>query len=157
MRTVYTFKVFADYFQFVVQDEVSDDDFASIWNPDALAAQTAFGRRAVCPGTLRNVEVPVEIIVVEDDPKLSLEDVDHAVEGSFEIPSGRVVVMGCTAYFPDAPRFEVQPGTCRALAVMTGIESIQNEWDPADDKYIVYLWPGSSRSPKVLKHWNREA
>jgi hypothetical protein len=64
--------------------------------------------------------------------------------------------MGCTGYFPDAPRIEVLPGTYRALAVMSGIESIQTEWDPADDKYTVYLWPGAARPPKLLKHWNSE-
>lgn len=157
MRTVHTFNLFADYFQFVVQDEESDDDFATIWTADALSAQTAFGRSAICPGTLRNVEVPVEVVVTDEDPLVSLDDVDHAVEGSVEFPSGRVVVMGCTQYFPDAPRFDVQPGTYRALAVMTGTDSIQNEWDPADDKYIVYLWPGSARKPKLLKHWNSDA
>lgn len=157
MRSVHTFNVFADYFQFVVQDEQSDDDFSAIWTPEALAAQTAFGRSAVCPGTLRNVEVPVEIVVVDDDPQVSLDDVDHAVEGSIQALSGRIVVMGCTQYFPEAPRFEVPPGTYRVLAVMTGVETIQNEWDSADDHYIVYMWPGSVRQPKLLKHWNGRA
>jgi hypothetical protein len=157
LRTVHTFSVFADYFQFIVQDEMSDDDFANIWSVEALAAQTAFGRSALCPGTLRNVTVPVDVVIAEADPHLSLEGVDHAVEGSIEIPTGRVVVMGCTDYFPDASRFEVKPGTYRVLAVMTGIASIKNEWEPADDRYAVYLWPGSARSPKLLKHWKKEA
>lgn len=154
MRVVYRFNVFADYFQFVIQDENSDDDFASIWSEEALAAQTAFGRSAMCPGTLRNVEVPVQIIMTDADPQIELETVDHAVGGSLEISSGRVVVMGCTQYFPEAPRFDVQPGVYRALALMTGIRSIKTEWDPADDNYIVYLWPGPARPPKLLKHWN---
>lgn len=155
--TVHTLSVFADYFQFIVQDELSDDDFANIWSDEASAAQTAFGRSAVCPGTLRNVTVPVDVVIVEADPRLSLDTVDHAVEGSIELPSGRVVVMGCTDYFPDASRLEVRPGTYQVLAVMTGIDSIKNEWEPADDRYIVYLWPGSARSPRLLKHWKRGA
>jgi hypothetical protein len=157
MHTVRNFNIFADYFQFVVQDERSEDDFAAIWTPDALAAHTAFGKSAVCPGTLRNVEVLVEIVVTDSDPKVDLQTVDHAVEGSIEIQSGCIVVLGCTGYFPDAPRFQIQPGTYRALAVMTGIASIQTEWDPAEDKYILYLWPGQSRPPRLLKHWNGDA
>ena len=157
MPTVHTFTVFADYFQFVIQDENSDDDFATIWTEEALAAQTAFGRSALCPGTLRNVEVPEEIVVAEGDPKVSVQEVDYAVEGSIEVPSGRLVVMGCTGYFPDTPRLEVQPGTYRALAVMSGIGSIKTEWDPADDKYTVYLWLGPARPPKLLKHWKGDA
>ncbi len=157
MRAVHTFNVFADYFQFIVQDESSDDDFGEIWTPDALAAQTAFGRSAVCPGTLRNVAVPVEVIVDESDPEIDLATVDHAVEGSIEVPTGRIVVMGCTQYFPDAPRFEIRAGTYRALAVMSGTHSIKNEWEPADDKYVVYLWPGAARPPRLLKHWSGDA
>ena len=157
MHTVRTFIVFADYFQFVVQDENAEDDFATIWTEDALAAQTAFGQSAVCPGTLRNVDVPVEIVVAEGDPHVSLEDVDHAVEGSIEVSSGRLVVMSCTGYLPDAPRIEVEPGTYRALAVMSGIDSIETEWEPADDKYTVYLWLGAARPPKLLKHWKGDA
>jgi hypothetical protein len=157
LQAVHTFTIFADYFQFVVQDEGSDDDFARIWTPEALAAQTAFGRSSLCPGTLRNVEVPVEIVVTESEPEIGLDGVDHAVEGSLTLPSGQVVVMGCTQYFPDAPRFHVQPGTYRALAVMIGIGSIKNEWEPADDKYVVYLWPGDARPPKLLKHWSGDA
>lgn len=157
MPSVHTFNVLADYFQFVVLDEKSQDDFASIWTEEALTLQTAFGKSAVCPGTLRNVEVPVEIVIGDSDPLISLGDVDHAVEGSIEVPSGRLVVMGCTEHFPDAPRLHVQPGTYRALAVMTGVGSIQNEWDPANDKYTVYLWPGLARQPKLLKHWKADA
>ena len=99
----------------------------------------------------------VEIVIQDSDPLISLGDVDHAVEGSIDVPSGRLVVMGCTEHFPDAPRLHVQPGTYRALAVMTGVGSIQNEWDPANDKYTVYLWPGSARQPKLLKHWKADA
>jgi hypothetical protein len=155
--TVCPFTVFADYFQFIVQDENAEDDFAAIWTDEALVAQTAFGMSAVCAGTLRNVEVPVEIVVAEADPRISLEVVDHAVEGSIEVPSGRLVVMGCTDYFADATRLEVQPGTYQVLAVMTGIESIKTEWEPANDKYIVYLWPGPARPSKLLKHWKGDA
>lgn len=157
MRVVHAFTVFADYFQFIVQDEDSDDDFAALWTEEALSAQTAFGRQAVCPGTLRNVRVPVEIIVSSDAPQVDLDHVDHAVEGSLALSSGRVVVMGCTEYFPDAQRFSVEPGTYRALAVMTGVATIQNEWDPADDKYVLYLWPGTARPMKLLKHWKSAA
>ncbi len=101
--------------------------------------------------------MPVEIVVTESEPEIGLDEVDHAVEGSLALPSGQVVVMGCTQYFPDAPRLQVQPGTYRALAVMIGVGSIKNEWEPADDKYVVYLWPGDARPPKLLKHWNGDA
>ncbi len=153
MRAVHAFTIFADYFQFIIQDESSEDDFGTIWTEEALASGTAFGQLAICPGTLRNVEVPVEVVVLDGEPVIDLEEVDHAVEGSFDVPSGKLVVMGCTQYFPDAPRVEVPAGTYRVLVVMTGIASIKNESEPAEDRYLVYLWPGAARGARLLKHW----
>jgi len=157
MPSAHQFIVFADYFQFIVQDEKSEDDFASLWTPAALDIALAAGKLAICPGTLRNVEVPVEIQVLDTEPEVDLTAVDHAVEASFEVPSGTIVVMSCTAYLPDAPRFNVSPGTYRALSVMKGIASIKAEWKPADDSYVVYLWPGDHREPKLVKHWKGDA
>jgi len=157
MPSAHHFVVFADYFQFVVQDENSGVDFASIWTPQALDMALATGGTAICPGTLRNVEVQVVVHVVDSEPDVSLTEVDHAVEASLELPSGTVVVMSCTAYFPDAPRFKVPAGAYRALSFMKGVAGIQSEWEPADDRYIVYLWPGEPREAKLLKHWKGAA
>jgi hypothetical protein len=157
MRVRHQFTVFADYFQFVVQDEASEDDFGVIWTPEALSMGTAFGRSAFCPGTPRNVDVKVEINCCEAEPPIDLSTIDHAVEGCIELPTGVVAVMGCTGYLPDSPRFNLSPGSYRVLAVMQGIDTIQNEWDPADDFYPVYLWPGDPRPARLLKHWKGDA
>jgi hypothetical protein len=157
MPLVHPFIVFADYFQFIVQDEKSEDDFASIWSSEALRMALGVGKAAICPGTLRNVEVPVEVQILDYEPQIDLATVDHAVEASLDLPSGIIVVMSCTAYFLDAPRFNVSPGTYRALSVMKGVASIKSEWEPADDSYVVYLWPGEVREPKLLKHWKGNA
>ena len=157
MHSTHRFEIFADYFQFIVQDEGCTDDFAAIWTPEALEMAAAFGRGSVCPGTLRNVEVPVDIQLWDRDPKVFLEAVDHAVEGSIEVQSGTLVVMGCTGYFPDAPRIQVEPQTYNVLVTMGGVASIKTEWEPAADIYSVYLWPGAIRLPKLLKHWKGNA
>ncbi len=151
----YDLNIFADYFQFVLMDESASDDFSTIWTDEALSRMLATGELAVCPGTLRNVEVQVEIVIWESEPSVNLDDHDHAVEASFKIPSGKLMVTSCTGYGPAAPRFSVSPGAYRMLFVVSGVETIQNEWEPADDKYTVHLWPGTSREPRLLKHWKR--
>jgi hypothetical protein len=157
MQAVFNLTVFADYFQFIVQDEASVDDFSAIWTPEAFELGVAVGQSAVCPGTLRNVDVSVEIAICEGEPDIDLDSVDHAVEASIKLPTGKLVVMCCTGYFADAPRFTLPQGTYRALVLMQGIETIKTEWEPADDKYIVYLWPGETRETKLLKHWKSGA
>ncbi len=147
------FTLFADYFQFVVMDEASDDDFSQLWSDEALNRMLAVGRSAVCPGTLRNVDVEVELRVCETAPDVALDEFDHVAEASLSIPSGVLVVMGCTGYLPDAPRVEVTPGSYNLRFLVTGVATIKNEWEPAEERYIVYLWPGPSQEPRLLKHW----
>lgn len=154
---VHRFTVFADYFQFVLMDEGSQDDFSVIWTEDALGRMLAVGHSAICPGTLRNVDVSVEVEVLDRSPEIDLSAWDNAVEASINIPSGRLVVMGCTGYLPDAPRISLKPGTFQLLSVAGGIDTIQSEWEPAEDLYRVYLWPGTAREPRLIKRWQREA
>lgn len=152
-----SFTVFADYFQFVLMDESSQDDFSVIWTEEALFRMLAVAPTAICPGTLRNVDVSVEIGVLDRVPDIDLSKWDNAVEASLRIPSGKLVVMGCSGYLPDAPRINVAPGTYQVLSLAGGIESIQNEWEPANDLYRVYLWPGTARQPHLLKRWQHAA
>lgn len=153
MANVHRFSIFADYFQFIVQDENSEDDFGSIWTEQALNSMVAVGETAICPGTLRNMDVPVEVHVLEAEPAVVFERYDHIVEGAFSSPTGRLVAMGCTEYFPDAPRFEIAPGTYRFLYLISGVHTITAEWEPAEDLYCLYIWPGEARDSHLLKHW----
>jgi len=156
MELTRTFRIFADYFQFLVMDEASEDDFSAIWSDQSLHRMLAVGKTVVCPGTLRNVDVDVELHVSQRDPSISINGYDHAAEASFSVPSGSLVVMSCTAYLPEAPRISVAPGTYQLLFLVSGVGSVNNEWEPASDKYIVYIWPGPWREPKLLQHWRAD-
>ena len=137
-------------------DETSKDDFSTLWTPEALERMLAVGVTAVCPGTLRNVDVDVEIGVIDAAPAIDLSKFDHVAEASMRIISGKIVVMGCTGYLPEATRFETEPGNYQLLSLASGIDSIQTEWEPANDLYTVYLWPGPPRHPTLVKHWKRK-
>jgi len=155
--STHRFTIFADYFQFVLMDQTSEDDFSAIWSEEALSRMLAVGRTAVCPGTFRNVDVAVEVRLQVERPTVNLSEYDHATEASIDIPSGRLIVMGCTSHLPDAPTIELVPGTYCLLSLVSGINSITLEWDQADDLYTVYLWPGERREPRLIKHWKKDA
>jgi hypothetical protein len=157
MDVSHRFTIFADYFQFVVMDQDCRADFSAIWTGAALERMLAVDECALCPGTLRNIEVEVELVILKEPPLVKVETYDHVAEGSLAVPSGIVVVMGCTGYLPDAPRVSVAPGTYQALFLVSGADTITNEWEPAQDKYSVYLWPGGMREPKLVKHWKADA
>lgn len=147
------FTIFADYFQFLVMDEDSKDDFGVLWNDAAVAMMVAVGETALSLGTLRNVDVCVEVHVVDGPPELQLENFDHAVEGAFTSPTGTIAVMGCTEFFPDGSRMKIQPGSYRFIYLVSGIDTIKTEWDPADDLYSLYIWPAEQRELRLVKQW----
>src|SRR5271157_5437345 len=100
------FRLFADYFQFYLQDERAKGDLSESWTEEAVAQLLALAPGTIGVGTVRNMEVPVDLELDDDLPNDDLNVWDHVNECSIEVPSGRIVVAGCTDYFPDAARVE---------------------------------------------------
>ena len=152
MDSSHRLTIFADYFQFIVMDVESTDDFSSIWTDHSLKQMVAAGNSALSFGTLRNVDVQVEIHVVRELPELALDEYDHVAEGSFQTPTGVLAVMGCTDFLPDA-YLDVLPGSYQFLYLVSGVGSITDESSPASDLYTLYISPGANCQPKLIKHW----
>lgn len=143
-------KLFADYHQIHLFDERSVTDLGDVWTDQAVVDQLAAGRDAIAVGTAVNVFVRVVVEVVDRAPADDSSDFDHVVEGSIEVRSGRLVVMGCTDYEPDAVRFVVPAGWLRVrvaksnLEVATRLDSDSDD-DPATMEQVrVQLWPSPS-------------
>lgn len=153
MDSSHRLSIFADFFQFIVMDVESTDDFSSICTDHSLKQMVATGNSALSFGTLRNVDVQVEIHVVGELPKLALDEYDHVAEGSFQTPTGGLAVMGCTDFLPDAYRLAVPPGSYQFLYLVSGVGSITDESSPASDLYTLYISPGANRPPRLIKHW----
>lgn len=63
MLSMQKFEIFADYFHWILQDELSEDDFGVLWAEEAALSMVAVGTSAIALGTLRNVTVPIEVHV----------------------------------------------------------------------------------------------
>ena len=147
----YHYSLFADYFQFYLQDEEAEGNLSESWTE-----QTVEDRLALAPGTIgvytsRNMNVPVEVEVCEFEPVDNPDEWDHITECGIEIPSGRIVVAGCTDYFPEAARINVKPGTYRARIYYGELDSLSEDGLYGDDRYRVVLWPGEDLSVRVIK------
>ena len=148
------FELFADYFQFYLQDEVVTGDLSESWTEEAVARLLAVAPGTVGVGTLRNVTVKVAVEIHEAEPPLRLFDWDHVAECGLSVLSGRIVVAGCTDYFPEATRISVEPGHYRVRLCAGGFETITEEWEDADDCYVVQLWPGDGDDIRLLKKFD---
>lgn len=156
-----TLRLFADYYQIHLFDEGSTSDLGQAWTGQAAADRMAVARDAVAVGTVVNVFVEVTVELSEQPPVDQGPDFDHVVEGSVEVRSGRLVVMGCTDYEPDAVRFAVPTGLLRIRVTKSNLDAaarlgVRSDEDPDTTERIrIQVWPSEPPEPTVvLKRWH---
>ena len=147
----YTYSLFADYFQFYLQDEAMEGDLSNAWTEQAVADLLALAPGTIGIGTIRNTDVPVTVQVAAAEPPLELEGWDHVVECDLDVPSGRIVVAGCTDYFPTAARIHVEPGHYRARINYGGFDTLSEDGLNGDDRYRVIVWSAPAGGARVVK------
>jgi hypothetical protein len=147
----YELTLFADYYQFYMQDESADGNLADAWTNDAGERLLAVAPGTVGIGTVRNVDVPVSISILEGPPQFDPEAFDHVVECSVDVASGTLVAAGCTDYFPDAMRIAIPSGSYRVRASFEGLDSVSFDGLEGNDRYHLQLWPAPMRPVEVLK------
>lgn len=145
------YTLFADYFQFYVQDEDAKGDLSDAWTDQAVADLIALAPGTIGVGTVRNMDVPVEVEFLASEPELALNSWDHVVDCDIDIPSGKLVVAGCTDYFPDAARIQTAPGHYRARVLYCGLGTLSEDGLRGDDRYRIELWAGPPAGLQVLK------
>jgi hypothetical protein len=145
------YRLFADYYQFYLQDESAAGDLSDSWTDEAVARLLAVAPGTVGVGTVRDAEVPVVVEVREEEPPPDFDAWDQVTECSLDVPSGRIVIAGCTDYFPDAARIEVPPGTYRVRVSYGALDSVSEDGLDGDDRYRVQLWRAPAIEPRTLK------
>ena len=146
-----TFNLFADYFQFYLQDEAIDGDLSDSWTDEAVARLLAVAPGTVGVGTVRNMEVPVTLEVFASEPPVNVMAYDHIVEGSLSVSGKNLVIAGCTDYFPEAARIQIEPGDYRVRACFSGLESLSEDGLDGEDRYHLQLWRAPLAHVVVVK------
>ncbi|MET8361586.1 HAD family phosphatase [Micromonospora sp. NPDC005171] len=152
-------RLFADYHQVHVFDDGSTTDLGDAWTDEAVANQLAVGEDALAVGTVVNVFVEVIVEVLDRSPKDDSADFDHVVEASVHVPSGQLVVMGCTDYEPDAARVPVPAGWLRVRVAGSNLDAAQrvgidSDNDAATTEQVrIQVWPDEHGDVRLLKQW----
>jgi hypothetical protein len=144
-------ELFADYFQFYIQDESADGHLGDAWTSEAVDRLLAIAPGTVGVGTVRNMLVPVDIETLDREPALDLTHWDQVVQCEIEVSSGRLVVAGCTDYFPDALRIDVAPGKYVLRVCYQNLHAVSADGLNGNDVYRLQLWPGACANVMVLK------
>ncbi len=143
--------VFADYFQFYVQDEAANEDFGPLWTDDAVERLIAVAECSVGIGTVRNMAVPIVVSLHQEEPEDDFREWDLVNECSFTVRSGRIAVLGCTDALPEAARLSVPAGPYRLRASYVGLDSLSEDGLDGDDFYRLQIWPAPLAGLRTLK------
>ncbi len=144
--------LFADCSQFYLQDEAADGNLGDSWDDGANERNLAIAPGTVGVGTFRNVSVPVTVEVLSAAPPADHAAFDLVTEACMDVPTGRVVVAGCTDYFPDARRIEVPPGRYRVQVCSSGYATISADRLEGQDHYLVRLWRDDEMVQPTVLH-----
>ena len=156
MPRTFQYEIFADYHQFYLKDDdLSFGDLSEAWTQEATDRLLAVAPHVIGVGTVRNTTVPVSVVVHESQPNDSLDEWDHITTASIRIDTGRIVVAGCTDYYPDAARIEVAPGVYEVVICYSKLGSLRENGLDGEDSYHVHLFPGREIEPVILK-WRQD-
>jgi len=151
MKRTFEYRLFADYYHFYLQDERVEGNLGDSWTLEAVDRLVAVAPGTIGVGTVRSATVPVVVEITDGKPDDDMNDWDQVTECSVEIRSGRIVVAGCTDYFPDAGRIDVSPGSYRARVHFGNLNSLSEDGLKGDDHYRVVLWSARAGPILVLK------
>ena len=160
MKNELRLEIFADYFQFYLQDEEAEGDLSEKWTNQAVDIHLATTIGTVGVGTVRNMVVPVTLKTYESEPDF-LEDpaktIGHINECDIEISSGKLVVAGCTDYFPEAQQILLENGIYRVRIYYGNLDKVSENGLDGEDFYEIHLWKtGRKQELKVIKDKNEK-
>jgi len=151
----YEFTLFADHFQFYLQDDAQGKgDLSEAWNEATTDRLLAVAPFVIGVGTVRNMDVLVSVTIHPSPPIINEPEFDHITLASLCVETGRIVVAGCTDYFPDAPRIDLPPGTYQAIVCYKNLDSLSEDGLDGDDSYHIHLFPGQEITASVIKQRN---
>jgi hypothetical protein len=132
--------IFADYYQFYLQDEPAEGNLGDSWDGEAVARLLAVASGTVGVGTAKNVDVQVAVEVLDSEPASDFTGSDLVTEATLDVTSGKIVIAGCTDYFPDARRIEVPLNRYRVRIYYSGLSTVSADGLEGEDHYRVVLW-----------------
>ncbi len=163
-KTVHQISVFADNFQFQLQDQVEDCDYPEHWNDALLMQLYVCGHKIVGIGTVRDQDIDLCLEVydqkmpdedLEKEPELA--DYDHAAQCNIEIPSGKLLITGCTSDYEDAIKLALPAKHYGVRMFWANLDSTDELGFEGDDRYLIQLWPDTFFEEGVIKLWRQLA
>ena len=150
----FTTSLFADFFQFYLQDERASGDLSNAWTEVAVTRMLALSSGTIGVGTVRNMDVMVSLKVFDKAPNLlEASNTIHQInECDLEMLSENLVIAGCTDYFPEAKRIKIGKGLFRVRIYYKDLDKINEDGLEGEDTYEIHIWPiTEKRGLRIVK------
>ena len=137
----YEFQIYADYYQFYLEDENSPHETDKVWDSEGTAynRMLGVGEGLIAVGTARYETVSVSVELHDSEPVLELEKYSRVNECSLQVKSGKLLISGCLEYLPDAARIAIEPSNYWVRVLYGNLETVKDDWE-GEDFYVLQLW-----------------
>lgn len=138
------FEIYADYYQFYLEDENSPHETDKVWDLEGKAynRMLGVGEGLIAVGTARYETVPVSVEFYDSEPVLELENHSRVNECSLQVKSSQIIISGCLEYLPDAARISVEPSNYRVRILYGNLETVKDDWEA---KIFTFCSSGKTR------------
>jgi hypothetical protein len=152
----YDLLMFAEQYQFYLFDSAADPGELSVfWDEESKERMLLISDRILGIGTVRHLDVPVEVEILGKEPESeALDDYDQVFQCSLKLPSGALKVSGATEDVYEAKRIEVAPGIYGVRVYWGALSEVDEEGFEGEDFYKITLWPTDKPTEyRELKQW----
>lgn len=161
---VHQINVFADTFQFHIQDIADECLYPETWNDDLALQLFVIGDKILGVGTVRDHDVDVTIEIFDTpmdsgdvDKEPDLDDWDQVIQCNINVPTGKILVTGATEDPELAKRLEIRPGHYGVRIFWGGLDTVDELGFEGDDYYKIMMWPNTEFEERVIKPWKELA
>jgi hypothetical protein len=145
-------RVYADYYQFYIEDASSPGDTAdaAFWSEQAYDNRLAVTAGTIGIGTGSYGFVRVTTEIHDHRPAVQLEDWEHVTETGIDVARGPLRVKGCLGGNDAGEAFQLAAGHYRVRCCHANLAG-SVEFGEGEDWYLLQIWPSARTAPRILK------
>lgn len=151
MTQKFEFEVSAEYYQFCIQDESSEN--LPEWTDEEVERLLAVKAGIIGVGTISMGLVRVVVEIGECEPTNDIDGWDQVNECNLQVQSGRLVIAGITdtdAFLFGGRRIDLEPGAYRIRLYYGDVSSPIDDRFPTDH-YRIVVWKAAPGPLRILK------
>jgi len=137
-----TYTVFADYFQVNLDDFSHYDGGENIeYTEDDFNERVVSSNCRITIFTQRNMDCEVKVYILDEEPVLNAEMYDLIKTTWISVPSGKLVLGGCTDNIESSNIISLPAGEYDAVVTFSNLDTVSDDELDGNDYYEFFLYP----------------